>query len=92
MKNHRIYFGKKFYRDIGNQGYWRATTNPLLYAHRWVWMMNFGEILPGMQIHHIDGNPSNNEIYNLQMVTQSQHMKFHWRQWKHDPRQLLLAI
>ena len=47
------------YRNIGK----------LLYVHRLVWQMFVGEIPKGMTIDHIDGNPSNNTITNLQLLT-----------------------
>ena len=90
MKMHQIYFGKKFYQR--KDGYWACTTNGSLLAHRWVWIVYFGEIPPNMDIHHMDDDQSNNDISNLLMLTPSQHLKFHWRMRKHDPNQLLLAI
>lgn len=91
MKEHKIYFGKKFYKNSAI-GYWQSTKSAAIYAHRWVWMMYFGEIPKGMVIHHIDGNPSNNEITNLQMLKHSDHIKYHWRRKKYNHNQLLLAI
>lgn len=35
--------------------------------------LNFNEI-----VHHIDGNKSNNEISNLQILTRSEHSKLHY--------------
>ena len=91
MKNYQVYFGKKFYKDK-SLGYWRSTKSAALYAHRWVWMMYFGHIPSGMHVHHIDGNRSNNDITNLQMLKHSDHIKFHWRKKKHDPKQMMLEI
>ena len=42
-------------------------------AHRWVWTKYNGPIPEGMDIDHIDFNPSNNRISNLQMVNRTQH-------------------
>ena len=41
-------------------------------AHRLAWVMIRGTIPPGMQIDHIDMNPTNNRIDNLRLATQSQ--------------------
>lgn len=90
MKNYQIHFGKKFFKR--KDGYWLCTTDSTLYAHRWIWLNYYGEIPDGMDIHHRDENPSNNEISNLLMLTASQHLKFHWRARKYNPDQFLLAI
>lgn len=45
--------------------------------HRAIWEHFKGEIPEGYVIHHIDGDPSNNDLANLQMMTQSEHMKLH---------------
>lgn len=41
------------------------------YAHRWAWRLAVGSIPPGMEIDHIDHNPSNNALSNLRLVTRS---------------------
>lgn len=38
-------------------------------AHRIIWVMHNGPIPTGLEIDHIDGNPSNNRIENLRAVT-----------------------
>lgn len=40
-----------------------------LYAHRIVWEMHNGKIPENMQIDHIDGDGTNNNIKNLRLVT-----------------------
>ena len=45
--------------------------------HRAVWEHFNGEIPEGHVIHHIDGDPSNNDLANLQLMTQSEHIKLH---------------
>jgi hypothetical protein len=90
MKNHQHYFGMKFYKRP--EGYWACTKNASIYAHRWVWTMFYGEIPPGMQIHHIDQNRSNNEPTNLQMLDKSTHMKYHWRRKRYNPNQLYFSF
>ena len=37
--------------------------------HIIVWEKYFGKVPDGYQIHHIDGNKTNNDIKNLQLVT-----------------------
>lgn len=41
------------------------------YAHRLAWLMVYGPIPHGMEIDHMDHNPSNNRIGNLRLVTKS---------------------
>lgn len=38
-------------------------------VHRIIWVLNFGSIDNNLQIDHIDGNPFNNKIENLRLVT-----------------------
>jgi len=47
------------------------------YIHQVVWEHFNGEIPKGYVIHHIDGDKSNNEISNLQIMTQHEHMELH---------------
>ena len=41
------------------------------YEHRLAWLLVYGPIPEGMEIDHIDHNPSNNRISNLRLVTKS---------------------
>ena len=47
--------------------------------HRLVWIKAHGPIPPGYEIHHRDGNPRNNKLENLIMLTKSAHKKEHLR-------------
>ena len=56
----------------GNHGYIRE--------HVYVMEQHLGRYLePGEVVHHIDCNKSNNDISNLVVLTNSQHMKVHAR-------------
>lgn len=81
-KEFRVYFGKRFYKQ--KDGYW-ANIMPI-HAHRWVWINHYGSIPKGMDIHHKDGNKSNNEIENLEALTRSDHLKRHWEEGRFDLR------
>ena len=53
--------------------------------HRQLWVKKFGPIpkdIDGrsLEIHHIDGNHSNNDISNLKLVTIEEHFKIHENQ------------
>ena len=45
--------------------------------HQVVWNYYFGEIPVGLVIHHRDLNPANNDISNLQLLTNAQHQHLH---------------
>ena len=47
-------------------------------AHRHIIEQYLGRKLnPGEQVHHIDGNPLNNDINNLMVLNSLEHMKLH---------------
>ncbi len=46
-------------------------------AHHVIWEERYGPIPEGHQIHHIDENPKNNDIENLQCLTVSDHQRIH---------------
>lgn len=45
--------------------------------HREVWEYHNGEIPKGYDIHHINGDRSDNDITNLQLLTRSEHQRAH---------------
>ncbi len=49
----------------------------LVHLHRAVWTYYYGEIPDGYVVHHIDFNKDNNDISNLMLMTNAEHMKFH---------------
>ena len=63
---------------LENTGYYRAwcpTQQRLVLKHRHDWEQANGPIPEGMTIDHIDGDPQNNALSNLRLVTQSDNMK-----------------
>ena len=56
------------YRDIGFFFNGKGTSQLF---HRAAWLLHYGEF-PECGIDHIDGNKSNNKIYNLRLCTSSQ--------------------
>lgn len=47
------------------------------YEHRIIWEKYYGKIPEGYIVHHIDGNKLNNNIENLQLMTETEHAKRH---------------
>ena len=79
----RKYFGKTFWKQ--KDGYW--VNNMPIHAQRWVWINYHAAIPQGMDIHHKDGDKSNNEIDNLEMLNRSDHLKRHWANGTFDVEQ-----
>jgi len=52
----------------------------LNYIHRLVYTHFIGDIEPRLQIDHIDGNPRNNNVTNLQMMTGRENKHKHQRE------------
>lgn len=50
--------------------------------HRCVWEYHFGEIPKGYHIHHKDGDRSNNDISNLELVESFDHLSGHMNEEK----------
>lgn len=50
--------------------------------HEEVWKGANGPVPPGHHVHHVDGNPLNNEIGNLECISAAAHAEEH----RHDPR------
>lgn len=72
---YQYYKGLKFTRDE-KTGYYLNSTHQIR-MHRFVWLCEKGEIPEGYQIHHKDGDKSNNDISNLELISLSEHLKLH---------------
>jgi len=68
------FFNGHWYKKTEN-GHYRGYHGK--YIHQAVWEHFNGKIPKGYIIHHIDGDKSNNDISNLQIMTQPEHMKLH---------------
>lgn len=65
---------RKFTR-LQNGHYYNGTLKKSI--HVAIWEFYRGEIPDDCVIHHIDFNPANNALSNLQMMTRSEHMSLH---------------
>lgn len=71
--------GVKFTRDDHTGYYLNSTLRKRM--HRYVWEYYNGIIPSGMTIHHIDGDKSNNDISNLELLSRSEHATYHSNQY-----------
>lgn len=67
-------------------GYVRvARDGKRVYLHRWVMEQHLGRKLEKHEhVHHKDENPENNNLDNLELTTNSQHLKEHYAKWKSE--------
>lgn len=74
----RFFNGKRYYLD--SKGYYSASRSHTTRdkdrrkLHQAVWEHHHGKIPPGMVIHHIDGDKTNNTVYNLCLIDPVRHM------------------
>ena len=55
----------------------RGEGRKLLLLHREIWEETHGPIPEGMHIHHVDGDPGNNALENLECMDRRAHLKMH---------------
>ena len=63
-------------------GYWIVVSRNEYHQkcfHRLVYEDFYGEIPEGYQVHHIDRDKDNNSISNLQLLSNSEHQKIHYK-------------
>lgn len=56
--------------------YWTSSKGKKL--HRVLYEEAHGPIGAGLQVHHVDGDPLNNALDNLALVTAAEHLAEHW--------------
>lgn len=53
------------------------------YIHRLVYEAFVGQIPRGYDVHHIDGNPTNNSPHNLELIAHTNHVSMHMKGKQH---------
>lgn len=80
LENQVIYNGYVFTKDR-KRGYY-LSAKPIyngkrINLHRYVWIINKGDIPKGFDVHHKDANKDNNDISNLMLLPGGKHSKYH---------------
>lgn len=74
-------YGSAYFSRNHGKGYYVISSskegNRGKQLHRLIYEDQYGPIPKGMQIHHIDGDTTNNDISNLEMVSISEHNRIH---------------
>jgi hypothetical protein len=53
--------------------------------HRWLMEQKIGrKLLPTEHVHHINENPLDNRLENLQLLGQAEHMRLHKEKYPHE--------
>lgn len=70
--------GLWFAQGGGNRYYWHKWPDKRVVSlHRYVWEKHNGPVPAGHHVHHIDHDPANNDISNLELVAAKQHSREH---------------
>lgn len=73
FRPYQIYDGKKF--TLRDNGYYALTTDDRCLMHRYVWQKERGKIPENWDIHHINGQKSDNRIENLECLPKEEHTR-----------------
>jgi len=62
------------YTDLGG---WKS-----YFLHRIIYSSLVGNIRKGYVVHHVDGNPLNNELHNLKTMRREKHTRYHFQEFR----------
>ena len=77
-RSHTIYF----------QPHVHARRKGVQSLHVEIWKAAHGPLPEGMEVHHKDGNPDNNDLDNLDLISRSEHARLHARERARSPERL----
>lgn len=74
--------GNQIFNRSGTPHCWRFEFERKKYCvHRVIWVMTYGSIDPNLVIDHLDGNPFNNSILNLELKTQKDNTRNRYKRF-----------
>lgn len=79
--------GIRFYQTNENDYFRHSANGTTILMHRYVWEYYNCKIPKGYHIHHIDGDKSNNDISNLQLLQGKEHWTLHGKLLTDDERE-----
>lgn len=71
------YRGNLYTKSKNGGKYWRKTNGDRETLHRETWKQERGPIPEDFDVHHLDENPDNNAIENLECLSKSDHTKLY---------------
>ncbi|WP_390892616.1 HNH endonuclease [Prevotella pallens] len=84
----QVFNGKVYHRYAGERYFTRGTRK----MHRDVWEYYHGTIPKGYHVHHIDEDTSHNDISNLELLEEHEHLKMHEAEKQQDPQYRELQV
>ena len=95
VKYIQMFNGIRF--TVGKNGYYSSRTVKLAKGqtqrslHRYVWEFHNGPIPPGHHVHHIDGDRTNNQIENLEILRKNIHLSGHMTPERRERQKKIIA-
>ena len=87
MAKKKVMYRGESFRIQSTGSYYQSgrKDSPERLLHRRIWSDNFGQIPPGMHVHHKDGDWTNNDPANLELISASDHSAQHANERMGDP-------
>jgi hypothetical protein len=89
MPKFQYFDGVRFYADNRKNGAYYKNSTLKEYMHRYVWKYYNGDIPDGYHVHHVDGDKSNNDIKNLQLIKKEEHLSMHAKTYHEENKEFV---